>query len=287
MLSMRIDLHVHSSVSDGTDTPTGLVLNARQAGLDVIGLCDHDTFDGIAEATATGQRMGVTVLPGLEMSTNVAGTAVHLLGYGCDPHDDELLSELARLRQARAGRLGAFLDKLDSLGMPLTEDEVMDQVGLAPSIGRPHLADAMVARGYVKDRKEAFDRYLSDGGPAYVKRYSTPLPEAIRLIRKAKGVTVLAHPWGRGSARVLTGEVIANLAEQGLDGVEVDHTDHDPRAREMLGELGFRTGLIRTGSSDYHGDGKPDNPLGINTTRPSAYKEILRRISARGGTLPR
>ncbi len=283
---MRIDPHVHSSVSDGTDSPTRLVAAAHEAGLDVVGLCDHDTFDGLAEAITAGRQAGLEVLSGVELSTTFADTSVHLLGYGCDPYDSALAAEMVKLRQSRTERLARYLEKLAALGMPLTEDEVREQVGRSPSLGRPHIADAMVARGYVKDRAEAFGLYLYAGGPAYVKRYSTDLVEAIGLVRQAKGVSVLAHPWGRNGREVFTPEVLESLAAQGLDGIEVDHTDHDPHDREQLGEVADRAGLIRTGSSDYHGAGKPANPLGIHTTRGSSYQEILRRIKERGGVLP-
>ena len=283
---MRIDLHVHSNVSDGTDSPTRLVFAAAEAGLDVIALCDHDTFDGITEAREAGRRIGLTVLPGVEMSTRYKDRPVHLLGYGCDPWNRFLLAELAALRASRVNRLQGFLEKLDELGLPLSEEEVAESRGLSPSLGRPHIADAMVAKGYVAHRTEAFEKYLGDGKPAYVERYATPLEDAIRLIRGAKGLAVIAHPWGPGSKDVLTGDALAELARAGLEGIEVDHTDHDPRARELLAELGARTGLIRTGSSDYHGDGKLNNPLGVNVTRPTAYTEIVNRIASRGGVGP-
>ncbi len=283
---MRIDLHVHSSVSDGTTSPTRLVFDAQAAGLAVIGLVDHDTFDGIPEATEAGRRVGVAVLPGVEISCTLGGHSVHLLGYGCDPRDPALLAELARCRAGRTSRLQGMLDALAGLGLPLTMGEVMAEVGAAPSIGRPHVADAMVAKGYVRDRTEAFERYLADDKPAYVERYATELTEAVRLVRGANGLATLAHPWGRGRADVLTPERIAELTNAGLEGLEVDHPDHDDEVRSLLSALGSRLGLIRTGSSDHHGEGKRHHPLGANLTRPTAYQEILRRLRSRGGTLP-
>ncbi len=287
MATMLVDLHVHSSVSDGTTTPTRLVFDARSAGLDVIGLTDHDTFDGIAEAAEAGRRVGVQILPGIEISSQRLGRSVHLLGYGCDMRDPDLLAELALIREGRNGRIQGMLDRLAAMGMPLEEAEVRQQAGSAPSIGRPHVADAMVARGYVGDRTEAFELYLADDKPAYVKRYSPDVSVAIALVRKAKGLAVVAHPWGRGMADVLTAETLADLAEEGLEGIEVDHPDHDDEARALLSALGARLGLIRTGSSDHHGEGKRDHPLGANHTRPTAYREILKRLGERGGVLPR
>ncbi len=283
---MRIDLHTHSSVSDGTDTPTQLVRKAAAEGVDVLGLTDHDTFDGLREARLAAEPLGVVVLPGLEMSCQLEGASVHLLGYGCDPHFEPLLDELARVRVGRTGRLPEMLAKLTELGMPLTETEIAEQVGSSPSLGRPHVADAMVAKGYVRDRQEAFDRFLYDGGPAYANRYSCPLRRGIELIRRAGGVPVIAHPWGRGRARELTPAVLSELTmENRLEGVEVDHPDHDAETRARLRELASRLGLLTLGSSDHHGLGKVNNPLACETTDPDVYRELVRRIRARGGHL--
>lgn len=281
---MRIDLHVHSSVSDGTDTPTRLVLKAQQEGLDVIGLCDHDTFDGIPEAIEASKRVGVTVLGGVEMSCHYDGHSVHLLGYGCDPYHQPLVQELARIRVGRSARLQAMCDKLTDLGLTLTLDDVMAAAAAAPSIGRPHVADALVVKGYCSDRDEAFKLWLGETKPGYVPRYATELGQAIDLIHEAKGVAVIAHPWARGGDAVLTAEVLEALTrEHGLEGIEVEHEGHDIDQRELLFRLGERLGLIRTGSSDYHGLGKKGHELACNTTRKSAYKEIVARIRARGG----
>lgn len=283
---MAIDLHVHSSVSDGTDTPTSLVLAAREAGLKVIGLTDHDTFDGLAEAAAAGNRIGVEVLPGLEMSCGRDGVSVHLVAYGCDPSYAPLAEELAKIRDHRNGRLHEIAEKLTALGMPVTVEEIHEQSAAATSIGRPHVADLLVKKGYARDRRDAFDRLLHEGGPAYVPRYLCELEKGIRLVHRAKGAAFIAHPWGRESRRVLPAEYLEHLAREcELEGIEVDHPDHDEQTRELLTELGYRTGLIRTGVSDYHGAGKA-TPLGANTTRQSGYQEILRRIRLRGGVLP-
>lgn len=283
---MRIDLHTHSSVSDGTDPPGVLVEAAKACGLDVVALTDHDTFAGIPEAVEAGRRAGITVLGGVELSTQFDGRSVHLLGYGCRTDDPPLTAELARLRTGRTGRLDAMLDKLADLGVSLTADEVWRQAGSAPSLGRPHVADAMVAKGFVADRDEAFARYLDDDGPAYVPRYATDLADAIGLIHDAGGAAVLAHPWARGSAATLTAETIAKLAAGALDGIEADHPDHDAGTREALRALGARLGLVCTGSSDHHGTGKTNNPLGACTTTEAAYDDLLRRIGDRGGVQP-
>ena len=283
---MRIDLHTHSSVSDGTDTPTQLVRKAAEQGLDVLGLTDHDTFDGLREAKLAAEGTHLTVLPGLEMSCQLDGASVHLLAYGCDPHDEPLLNELTRVRVGRTGRLPEMLAKLAELGMPLTEVEIAEQVGASPSLGRPHVADAMVAKGYVADRQQAFDEYLYDGGPAYANRYSCDIRRGIELIRRAKGVPVIAHPWGRGRAQQLTPAVLSELTmEYRLEGVEVNHPDHDADTRQRLGALATRLGLLHLGSSDHHGLGKVNNDLGCETTASEVYEELVRRVRSRGGRL--
>lgn len=281
---MRIDLHTHSRVSDGTDTPTTLVMKAFQAELDVIALTDHDTFGGVLEAQEAGKRIGVKVLCGIEMSTQREGRAVHLLGYGCDMYDRALNEELARIRVGRSERLPSMVAQLNEAGLELTMDDVMTAAQGAPVVGRPHVADALVARGYVADRDEGFAKWLDTDRPGYVQRYACPLEDAIDLIHAAKGVAVIAHPWARGNRDLLPAPYLEDLmANHGLEGIEVDHPDHDPDTRSLLFEMGGRVGLVRTGSSDYHGLGKKNHPLGANLTRPSAYKDLVARIRRRGG----
>lgn len=282
---MRIDLHTHSRVSDGTDTPGKLVEKASQAGLDVISLTDHDTFDGIPEAVAAGGRVGVAVLPGIEISCRLEGRDVHLLGYGCDVSHQELGEELGSLRAGRTRRLPEMCARLQGLRIGITVEDVMAQARTTPSIGRPHVTDALVAKGVVKDRQEAFDRYLAEGGPAHVPRHAIELGRGIDLVHEAGGAAVIAHPWGRRSREVLTVAVLEQLTrEHGLDGIETGHREHDSTTRRSLDELGARLGLIRTGSSDHHGWKRPDRDLGCFTTAESAYQELLDRIRSRGGT---
>ncbi len=276
---MRIDLHTHSSVSDGTDTPAELVRKAADAGLDVVALTDHDTFDGLDEAVAEGERIGVQVVRGMELSCSRRGDSVHLLAYGADPFEQELATEMARVRGGRMGRLAGVLAKLAELGVPVSEAAVLAEVGDSPSIGRPHIADAMIKAGHVRDREEAFERFLADGGPAHVRRYAIEIERGIDLVHAAGGVAVIGHPWGRGREHVLPAEVLAALtAEHSLDGVEVDHQDHDLDVRAQLRTLAAELGLLQTGSSDYHGTGKLDHDLGCNTTAPEVYQELAQRL---------
>ena len=278
---MRIDLHTHSSVSDGTDAPAELVRKALGVGLDVVALTDHDTFDGLDEAAAEGERLGLRVVRGMELSCSRQGSSVHVLAYGADPANPGLAAEMARVRDGRLGRLAGVLRKLAELGVPVSEAEVMARVGNSPSVGRPHIADALIKAGHVRDRQEAFDRFLADGGPAHVHRYTIEVDRGIDLVHEAGGVAVIAHPWGRGREYLLPPSALEALArDHGLDGLEVDHHDHDPDARRRLRSLADSLGLLATGSSDYHGTGKLDHDLGSNTTDPEVFTEMQRRLGA-------
>lgn len=276
---MRIDLHTHSRVSDGTDTPEELVAAALASRLDVVALTDHDTFDGLASAEAAGRELGISVLGGIEISAQRRGRSVHLLGYRPDRQDPALGEELRRVRAARSGRVPQMLAALAGLGIVVDTEVLARIVGASPSVGRPHLADALVAQGVVADRNEAFARYFDDDGPAFVPRYSIDLPLAIDLVHDAGGVAVLAHPWGRGRRADLPESYIEYLVENhGLDGIEAAHQDHDPATTVELQALAARLGLLATGSSDYHGTGKTGHPLGVHLTAPAVLEELLGRL---------
>lgn len=275
---MLIDLHTHTSRSDGTDSPSELVARAAGAGLDVIAITDHDTTAGWDEALAAAADVGITVVPGLEISCRFEGVGVHLLGYRPRGDHPPLRDELERVLRGRKARLPATLQRLRGLGIDISAGDVRAVAANAAAMGRPHVADAMVALGAVRDREEAFDRYLSPGRPAYVARYAADLESMIGLVRDAGGVTVVAHPWGRGSRRVLTGDALARLTEAGLAGIEVDHNDHSPADRAELAAITGQLRLVRTGGSDYHGEGKVGHPLGCHTTEPEQYQALRDRI---------
>lgn len=277
---MRIDLHTHSRVSDGTDSPAELVAAAAATGLDVVALTDHDTTAGWSEALAAGQQHGVTVLPGIEISTEYAGRSVHLLGYLFDPTFEPLLAELDLILAGRSARVPAMVTKLQRAGIAITEDDVYARSVDAAATGRPHVADALVALGVVPHRDEAFERFLGWGKVAYVERYAAPLEQMIRLVAQAGGVTVIAHPWGRSSRRSPSPAQLAELQTLGLSGVEVDHLDHAAGTRTALRELARDLDLVATGSSDYHGTGKTGHPLGVNTTDPAELDRLLERAAA-------
>lgn len=273
---MKIDLHAHSNKSDGTDSPAEVVYRARRIGLDVVALTDHDLADGWAQAQAAAHAVGIRLVRGIEISTEHEGTGIHLLAYGLDPEHAPLRTELQKVLDARSARIPTILAKLAAHGVHLTEADVRAAQGDARAAGRPHIADAMVASGYVRDRRQAFDEWLGEGRPGRVTKYNLPVFDAIRLVGEAGGRSVVAHPWGRGSVRAMTPQFFAELAAAGLTGIEVDHNDHDAAARDQLRAIARDLDLVVTGSSDYHGSGKgPDFALGANLTSPGEAERLL------------
>jgi predicted metal-dependent phosphoesterase TrpH len=274
-----IDLHTHSRVSDGTQSPTELVAAAVEAGLDVLGLTDHDTAAGWDEALRAAEGTRLTVVRGMEISTrHVQG--VHLLAYGPDPSYPPLVEALNRILDGRSSRVPAILERLRSHGVAITAADVRRAARGTAATGRPHVADAMVALGVVRDRSQAFREWLNPGMPAYVDRYAAPLVEKLRLVREAGGVPVVAHPWGRHGPGALGEDAIAELAGLGLAGLEVDHEDHPPQARERLRGIARDLDLLVTGSSDHHGLGKDGHALACNTTAPEEYERLLALLAA-------
>ena len=278
---MRIDLHTHSDRSDGSDSPAELVRHARDRGIDVLGLTDHDTTEGWQQAADVAVRSGVTLVRGIEISARHQGDGVHLLAYLPDPTHPGLVAELDKVLDGRNSRLPAILDKLRGLGIDLAADDVRRLAGDAAAMGRPHVADALVERGVVADRDEAFTRFLGPRGPAYVDRYAADLTTMIRLVADAGGVTVIAHPWARRyTHHGLDRDGLATLRHLGLAGIEVDHQDHTPGSREQLRRIARELDLVATGSSDYHGVGKTDHDLGCNTTAPEQLERLLSLAAA-------
>jgi len=271
---VRIDLHTHSFVSDGTDAPADLIRAAKAAGLDVVALTDHDTAAGWSEAQRAADEVGITLVPGMEISTRFGAASVHLLAYFLDPTHPPLAAALDKILDGRNGRLPAICANLQALGLDVTEEAVRRGAGSAAATGRPHIADVMVAAGIVGSRSEAFAAYLNPGRPGYVQRYACPLEEAIALVIESGGVPVIAHPWGRSPGSI-TEETLARLSEIGLRGIEVDHQEHSSQARETLRGIARNLDLVVTGSSDHHGTGKVDHDLGCNTTDPDEYERIV------------
>ncbi|MFJ4120501.1 phosphatase [Streptomyces sp. FT05W] len=287
---MRIDLHTHSTASDGTDTPAELVANAAAAGLDVVALTDHDTVGGHAEAAAALPE-GLTLVTGAELSCQVDGVSLHMLAYLFDPAEPELARERELVRDDRVPRAQAMVRMLQELGVPVTWEQVARIAGDG-SVGRPHVATALVELGVVDTVSDAFtSAWLGNGGRAYAGKHELDPFDAVRLVKAAGGVTVFAHPLAVKRGAVVPEAVIAGLAEAGLDGIEVDHMDHDASTRARLRGLAGDLGLLPTGSSDYHGSRKTVR-LGEYTTDPEIYGEITRRatgafpVPGAGGPLP-
>lgn len=272
-MGVLIDLHVHSTASDGTQPPAELVRAAAAAGLDVVALTDHDSTAGWAEASAAAAVAGVQVLPGVEISCRLDGVGVHLLGYLIDPDHPGLRAELDATRDDRVHRARRMV-QLIAVDHALTWDDVLAQVPDGATVGRPHLADALIARGHVVDRDEAFARILHSRGPYHVPHRAPDAVDAVRLVRSAGGVAVMAHPLAARRGRVVTDDAIGRLADAGLAGLEADHPDHLPAERGHLRHLARDLGLLVTGSSDYHGSGKP-NRLGQETTTPDTLEALL------------
>ncbi|MFD8517228.1 PHP domain-containing protein [Streptomyces antimycoticus] len=274
---MRIDLHTHSTASDGTDTPAELVRNAAAAGLDVVALTDHDTVGGYAEATRA-LPSGLTLVTGAELSCRLNGVSLHMLAYLFDPGEPELAAERELVRDDRVPRAQAMVAKLRELDVPITWERVAEIAGDG-AVGRPHVATALVELGVVASVSDAFTQdWLADGGRAHVEKHESDPFEAIRLIKGAGGVAVFAHPRAVKRGQCVPESAIGELAAAGLDGIEVDHMDHDEDTRARLRGLAAEVGLLTTGSSDYHGSRKTCR-LGEYTTDPEVYGEIVRRAT--------
>src|SRR5665647_1831079 len=269
---MRIDLHTHSNASDGTQSPAEVVSSAAESGLDVVALTDHDTTAGWVEAAEAAAREGVALVRGIEVSCNYEGISIHLLGYLQDPTAPGLLEELERSRESREARAQSIVERLSRV-VPLTWDDVLKQVEPGATVGRPHIADAMVAKGIVAERGEAFEKYLYDGSPFYESHYAPDPVTAVRLVRQAGGVAVMAHPFASARGIVVKDAVIEAMAAEGMAGLEVYHRDHSADGVQHGLDLAASLDLFVTGSSDYHGEGKP-NLLGENTTDPIVLQQI-------------
>ena len=269
------DLHTHTTFSDGTESPTHNVHLARERGIAGIGVTDHDTFAGTAEAEAAGAEAGLDIVPGIEFSAEYDGASLHVLAYWVDQGHPELRAELTRLTDTRFRRGEMMVEKLQGAGYDISFDVVRAIAG-DDLIARPHVAQAMVEAGIVETEKEAFDRYIADGGIAYVPKHALHPSEALRLIGDAGGVCVLAHPamWkGNGS---VPDALIEEMADGGMVGLEVDHPDHDDPTRAHYRAMAERLDLVPTGSSDCHG-ARYGYRLGCDTTPVELVDELRRR----------
>lgn len=276
-----IDLHCHTTASDGLLTPTELVERASSDGVQAIGVTDHDTTRGVAEARAAAERCLVRVIPGIEISTRWSTRNVHMLGYFLRPDAPGLLDAIGSLQADRLSRAERMVDRLNELGYDLSMDDVRAQAGDAKMIVRPHIARALVAKGYVGSVREAFTKDLiADGGLADIPKAAMPAARAVDLIRASGGAAVIAHAavgHHDGDASVIPYELIDELAAAGLAGIEVQHPDHPPLVRAELHALAQRLGLVETGGSDFHGE------LGHVLATCATTPEALERLEAAAG----
>ncbi len=275
MPARPIDLHTHSVVSDGTETPTQLIGAAVEAGLGTVAITDHDSTAGWIEAFSAAEGTGLTVVPGMELSTNFGPASVHILAYLFDPLDADIVSETARIRDGRLRRAERIVEKI-AADFELTWDDVLAESIDGTTLGRPHIADALVRKGHVANRSAAFESILHWRGGYYEKYYAPSPLEGVRMIVAAGGVPVLAHPATHGKYRPMEDSVIRQLTDEGLFGLEVDHRDNTEEGKKRLKKLAVKYGLELTGASDYHGEGKP-NRLGENTTTPEVLAKIIER----------
>jgi hypothetical protein len=274
-----IDLHTHSTASDGTEPPETVVEAAARAGLDVMALTDHDTYAGWPAAARAAEQLGVSLVRGVEVSCSRGGISVHLLGYLVDPEAAGLRAELERARDSRVTRIDRMVGRMAADGIPVSLEEVRALAGAGATLGRPHIADVLVSNGYVATRDEAFRDLLRNGSRYYASHYAPDPVHAVELVREAGGVPVMAHPFANARGWTVGDEVIEAMAEAGLAGLEAYHRDHRPSEVAHAEALATRLGLFVTGSSDYHGTGK-ENRLGENTTTA----EVLAQIEAQASS---
>lgn len=280
----RLDLHLHTTHSDGSCTPTEVVNMAHRAAVTALAITDHDITTGIAEAIAVGQQCGIEIIPGVEISSLAGSSEVHILGYFLDWQDFDLLERLKTLRDARHRRNPQIIERLQTLGIGITYDEVRSLAG-TDSIGRPHIARVLMDKRVVASAKEAFDRFLAEGKPAYVSRELPSPAEAIRWIKAARGLAVLAHPtWVRVAEQPLI-DLVRQLKADGLDGVEVYYSTHAARQTREYLSLAQQLGLLVTGGSDFHGLTKPDIEVGIGKGTLHIPTSLLPKMKDAAGRL--
>lgn len=272
---MAIDLHVHSTASDGTRTPVEVVEAAHAWGCTVLSLTDHDTVDGIEPASRRAAELGIEFIPGIEINTDVNGEEVHILGYYIDPDHPELVQEMEKRRNSRVTRARRMVEKLEQLGAPVRFERVME-LAQGGSVGRIHIVHALIEAGHVRSKEEAWERFLKSDGPAYVPRDRMTPEEAVRLILRVGGIPVLAHPGLYGGERHLPGCLNA-----GLMGLEVYYKEHTPAQVEFYRQLAEEHGLLMTGGTDCHGPGTHRDYIIGDVDIPDSILPPLREAAKR------
>jgi len=257
----RIDLHVHSTASDGSFTPTELVRMAKDLGLRAMAISDHDTIGGVAEGLTAGEKIGLEVVPGVELSTDLRGKTVHMLGYFFDPQHKGFHEKLAWAQRQREERNLKMVARFNELGIDMTLAEVEAEAG-GDVIGRPHFAQVLIKKGVVKEIQEVFDIYLGRQGKAYIPKFRFTPSESVGIIREAGGLPILAHPGLYDWSPLQIDEAVGDLCDLGLVGLEVMYTDHTPAMVQIFSDIARRRGLAPTGGSDFHGKNVPNVFLG-------------------------
>jgi predicted metal-dependent phosphoesterase TrpH len=280
-----IDLHTHSTVSDGSDAPARVVELAAEAGCSALALTDHDSLAGIGPARRRASELGITFVPGCEVSCRPVGSGgMHVLVYFVEQDGSPLDEELGRLRGDRRQRNLALAERLGALGLPVTYEQVVAIAGGEEGVGRPHFAQALVDAGVVASIDDAFDRYLANDRPAYVPKARLSGPDVAGLARQSGGVAVLAHPYSLGLEGPDLARVVGELAESGFGGIEAVYGRYSPRQRTELGHLARRFDLVATGGSDHHGASKPDLGVGTGTGDLKVPDKVLGLLEARRPT---
>jgi len=275
-----VDLHLHTTASDGVMSPSEIVRYAKSKGLQAIAITDHDTIEGLEEGLSEGDRIDFEVIPGIEISAEYSPGSMHLLGFFLDIHHLPLIERLGYLQKARAERNPKIVDKLNRLGIEVTYEEVLEASG-GGQVGRPHFAQVLINKNYVRTFQEAFERFLKKGAPAYVDKFRFTAKEAIRFINEAKGLAVLAHPNTlnmKGYSELET--LIPGLVEEGLKGIEVYYPEHSASEVILYKTLAARYGLLMTGGTDYHGIEKNGLDIGVGRGEMRLPYSIVEELKA-------
>lgn len=275
-----IDLHTHTYASDGTYSPTALVTLAKEQGIEAIAVTDHDTIEGLPEAMEAGERLGVEVVPGMELSVEYGPGSMHILGLLINLEDKGLNDTLAKLQESRSSRNPQIIEKLNELGMPITMEEV-EKISGGGQLGRPHIAAALVKNGYVHNTQEAFDKYLKKGASAYFERRRLSPEGAADLIHGAGGLLILAHPGTLAVNGPKFDNLLSELKDAGFDGIEVFYNNHSHAEEDRLMKIADKLEFIISGGTDFHGENKPSIKLGVGYGNMAIPYEVLQEMKQR------
>lgn len=272
-----IDLHAHTSASDGTYSPKDLVKLAKSEGIEAIAITDHDTIEGLPEALEAGEKMGVEVIPGVEISIDHQPGSMHVLGLFLDIENEKLKEYLTDLQTSRSSRNPRIIEKLNELGLSITMEEV-EKISGGGQVGRPHIAAALLKNGHVRTIQHAFDKYLKKGAVAYFERHRLTREKAVDMIHGAGGLVILAHPHTLGVNGISLDNLMAELKEVGFDGLELFYNSHSPSDEDKLMKIVDKNGFVISGGTDFHGENKPSIKLGVGYGNMAIPYEVLQEM---------